>query len=974
MALSTQGNRFYPSLPEITSDSVTHTNALQQIKSALQTHERRDNNYLKSFIRFEELVELGIIDEQGEFVLTINGLADVENTLAELNDTDLTDQSQGDLLYNANGTEWRDTNGALVWDPINDYLQLGANHSINWLSQSGDSFDFAALDQVAVTESSDWGNSHLDWTFVGVTHGEAALESTGVAQDTVSGIDVIDVSPDGLHCVVGNNSVDNIRTYTLASPYDFSNATSDGAAHPVTNPGRTVQFIDNGASVMVFRSSADDLAVYTLSSPYTITGTLGAPSAAVSGVTFGFNSGANVAYWMSRDGTRLIACSDVPGGFDAYRSFTLSIPYDITSHVFVEQLQMDNMPNGPESNGFDFKFAEDGLTVIHMEDSDAWWGSLTTPFDLSTLTWSANNPLDIQLDTSTQSFNLLVIPQDGNALYMTRTTSGGPRIAEYTKTVQNQPFFDSEFFVGNASFGTMVRGSSINFFNAYSFPTSDGSAGQFLGTDGSGQLVFSDASFDFDDTDFVHITGFETILGTKQFNAGVLMNSILTMQNANPIRWSSVSGDIEFLDFTLSGDPEFVAVQLLMLAEGADGSTVFTDSSLNNNMSSFTGNAEISDSQSRFGDTAMSFDGTGDSVVMPYLASYETGGSDFTIEYSVYHNSSVAGMGTHLNRWDIQAGSTDAVWFVWNDGGVLEFFYSTDGASFVTLSAAGFFTGEEDAWVDVAISRQGEDLFLLKNGVHHTTWDVGSDVFFSDSIWPIRIGAAYNTQSFGLDGFIDNVRFTVGAGRYDTTSYTVVDFSVTAVEQFVVGDPTFPTQIDGTLTTITGDAQVDGELTVTGLATLNDGVSVVGDISVSGLVDGRDIATDGTAQDTHIADGTIHFTEASIDHANILNIGTNTHAQIDTHIADGTIHFTQAAISITASQISDFSDAVETEVIVTATTSELEDITDAINTDAAKIAGYMVFNTTTGAPVWAVGDADGDTWDDATGTTVHTPV
>ena len=36
------------------------------------------------------------------------------------------------------------------------------------------------------------------------------------------------------------------------------------------------------------------------------------------------------------------------------------------------------------------------------------------------------------------------------------------------------------------------------------------------------------------------------------------------------------------------------------------------------------------------------------------------------------------------------------------------------------------------------------------------------------------------------------------------------------------------------------------------------------------------------------------------------NIGTNTHAQIDTHLSDGTVHFTQAGISITESQISDF--------------------------------------------------------------------
>ena len=79
-------------------------------------------------------------------------------------------------------------------------------------------------------------------------------------------------------------------------------------------------------------------------------------------------------------------------------------------------------------------------------------------------------------------------------------------------------------------------------------------------------------------------------------------------------------------------------------------------------------------------------------------------------------------------------------------------------------------------------------------------------------------------------------------------------------------------------------------------------LSDTGDISLPAFatVDGRDISIDGAILDAHVTDPTIHFTEASIDHTAILNIGTNSHAAIDTHIADATIHFTEASIDHTA--------------------------------------------------------------------------
>ncbi len=68
-SISTKPNRFYPSIPAITEDTATHEDALRVIKEAIETHERRNSNYLKSSVRFEELIDLGIVNSEGDSVL-----------------------------------------------------------------------------------------------------------------------------------------------------------------------------------------------------------------------------------------------------------------------------------------------------------------------------------------------------------------------------------------------------------------------------------------------------------------------------------------------------------------------------------------------------------------------------------------------------------------------------------------------------------------------------------------------------------------------------------------------------------------------------------------------------------------------------------------------------------------------------------------------------------------------------------------
>lgn len=88
---------------------------------------------------------------------------------------------------------------------------------------------------------------------------------------------------------------------------------------------------------------------------------------------------------------------------------------------------------------------------------------------------------------------------------------------------------------------------------------------------------------------------------------------------------------------------------------------------------------------------------------------------------------------------------------------------------------------------------------------------------------------------------------------------------------------------------------IDG---VSGIVYTNNDLDVTGNIIVSGNVDGYDVSA-------HVEDATIHFLEGAISHANILDIGLNSHDQIDDHIDDADIHFELGDIALALDDLTD---------------------------------------------------------------------
>lgn len=212
-------------------------------------------------------------------------------------------------------------------------------------------------------------------------------------------------------------------------------------------------------------------------------------------------------------------------------------------------------------------------------------------------------------------------------------------------------------------------------------------------------------------------------------------------------------------------DAHFANVALLLHGDGADNGTVFIDSSSYGHALSVGGSPKTSTTAPKFGSASIAFSGTGTGNDQPGAAvdyldlaadtSTAVGSDDFTVETWVKLNAIPPQYGA---IFDCRPPSTNGLYmalFVQSNGALL--FYVNGGNALSTGQTLS--TG---VWTHVAVVRRGGVTTIYIGGVAAGTYN-DSNNYVNNRM---RIGGSGYGNYLGLNGNLDEFRFTPGVARY----------------------------------------------------------------------------------------------------------------------------------------------------------------------------------------------------------------
>jgi hypothetical protein len=209
-------------------------------------------------------------------------------------------------------------------------------------------------------------------------------------------------------------------------------------------------------------------------------------------------------------------------------------------------------------------------------------------------------------------------------------------------------------------------------------------------------------------------------------------------------------------------DSDWSSVSSLLLLDGANGGTTFTDSKLGATITA-TGSPILSTGQSKFGGTSLYLDGSS-YITIPNTSGNHTFAGDFTVEFWMYSSASsgywLAGIHTtganDAGRWGLLTrGTEDRMHF--------EYYLAGNQSQYPSVIAVN-----NSAWHHIALVRSGTTLYLWIDGVQ--AFSITLSHTFGADAKNLNIGySPFDTSYF--TGYIDCLRVTKGVARY-TSAFT----------------------------------------------------------------------------------------------------------------------------------------------------------------------------------------------------------
>lgn len=208
-------------------------------------------------------------------------------------------------------------------------------------------------------------------------------------------------------------------------------------------------------------------------------------------------------------------------------------------------------------------------------------------------------------------------------------------------------------------------------------------------------------------------------------------------------------------------DLHFDSVSLLLHMDGSNGSTTFTDSSVNNLTVTPSGNVQISTTQSKFSGSSAYFDGSGDLLTLAASSLFNFSSGAHTFEMWLYPTAfPTAGNFCRLLMFGSNGLASSFIAIQFGSDGVPNASVPSAGTSGLTSSTALVL----NAWQHYAVVLNGSSSGMYLNGTQVASGTITQPTSLNNAV---RIGYdTVATVNFNFAGYIDDFRLTKGVGRY----------------------------------------------------------------------------------------------------------------------------------------------------------------------------------------------------------------